>query len=326
MESSDVQLAPMLTLTLLDLQNESSTREWRFQTRETIRIGRAPDNDVCLPDPRISRYHATLFHDATEWQFSNIGRHGTFVNGRRIASLTATDGLVLQFTASGPRLLIEIADQTSDERNSADESQPVTLWIDRLKSGDETAAQKLWERYFDRIVRMAQRRLGHLPRRVADEEDVALSVFDSLFLGVAEGRFPELSHRDNLWRLLVVMTARKAIDQIHHQKRQKRGGGMVRGESVMWKPGAGDSLSPGFAGIIGNDPTPEFAALLEEETDRLLDLLDDASLREVALLKMQGYTNEEIAKELDCSVRTIERKLNTIRDRWSADAPDLDEA
>ena len=57
--------------------------------------------------------------------------------------------------------------------------QSVTCWIEDLKTGRETAAQQVWDRYFERLVRHAQRRLGSAPRRIADEEDVALSAFDA---------------------------------------------------------------------------------------------------------------------------------------------------
>ena len=66
----------------------------------------------------------------------------------------------------------------------------VTRWIDDLKRGEESAATALWQRYFDRLVRLAQAKLGPAHRRVADEEDVALSVFHCLCAGAARGRFP----------------------------------------------------------------------------------------------------------------------------------------
>src|SRR4051794_19314501 len=84
----------------------------------------------------------------------------------------------------------------------------VTIWIGDLKAGGEVAAQPLWERYFDRLVREARKVLRH--RRAAkDEEDAALSAFNSFYEGIKRGRFPRLSDRDDLWRLLVVITRRK---------------------------------------------------------------------------------------------------------------------
>src|SRR5215470_10539747 len=101
----------------------------------------------------------------------------------------------------------------------------VTVWIESLKTGDRDAAQKLWQRYFEALVRLARARLRGAPKAVADEEDAALSAFDCFCRGAARGRYPRLNDRDDLWRLLVILTERKAIDQARHQRRHKRGGG-----------------------------------------------------------------------------------------------------
>src|SRR5437899_9640067 len=101
----------------------------------------------------------------------------------------------------------------------------VTRWIDRLKAGDPDAAQKLWEKYFRRLVGLARDRLRAAPRRAADEEDVALSAFDSFCRNAGAGRFPDLADRDGLWRLLAAFTARKAAHHARDAARLKRGGG-----------------------------------------------------------------------------------------------------
>ena len=100
----------------------------------------------------------------------------------------------------------------------------VTRWVAKLQAGDQAAAQPLWERYFRRLVGLARKKLQGAARRVADEEDVALSAFDSFCRHASEGRFPQLNDRDNLWQLLVVMTARKAHHLVRHERQQKRGG------------------------------------------------------------------------------------------------------
>lgn len=189
----------------------------------------------------------------------------------------------------------------------------VTCWIQDLKRGDDQAAAKLWRRYFDNLVGVARNRLGSSPRRMADEEDVALSVFDVLCRGAAEGRFTELETRDDLWRLLVAITAKKAVDQLRHQGRQKRGGGEVRGHSVF---GAGE-VPDGFDRFLNEQPTPDFLAMMDEQQQGMMDQLRDDTLREIALARMAGHSNQEIADQLDISLRSVERKLNLIRDEWS---------
>ena len=103
----------------------------------------------------------------------------------------------------------------------------VTQWISGLKLGDSEAAQKLWERYFQSTVRMARARLRaarHLGS-VNDEEDAALSVLNGVFDGLFRWKFPQLADRDGLWRLLVVVTVRKASSQARDARRLKRGWG-----------------------------------------------------------------------------------------------------
>src|SRR5947207_15944655 len=103
----------------------------------------------------------------------------------------------------------------------------VTLWIKQLKAGDRQAVQQLWERYFHRLVGLARKRLRDTPRRAADEEDVALSAFDSFCRNAGAGRFPDLADRDGLWRLLAAFTVRKATRHLRDAARQKRGGAAV---------------------------------------------------------------------------------------------------
>jgi DNA-directed RNA polymerase specialized sigma24 family protein len=178
----------------------------------------------------------------------------------------------------------------------------VTFWIGRLKAGDSLAAQKLWEGYYGRLVGLARAKLRGAPRRAADEEDVALSAFDSFCRGAERNRFPQLADRGDLWQLLLMITARKAIDLRQHEGRKKRGGGAPAGNSD-------DLLSQ----VVGREPTPEFAAQVADECRRLLDTLDDPELRQIALWKMEGDTNEDIAGRLGVVVRTVERKLHLIR-------------
>jgi DNA-directed RNA polymerase specialized sigma24 family protein len=193
----------------------------------------------------------------------------------------------------------------------------VTRWLGRLQAGDHAAAQRLWERYFRRLVGLARRKLRDAPRRVADEEDVALSAFDSFCRGAEQGRFPQLRDRDDLWRLLFALTARKAFDQVRDQRRHKRGGGRVRGESALLGPEDSAGEEAGLEQVLGREPTPEFAAQVAEECQRLLDLLGDAELRAVALAKMEGDTTEQIAARLGRSPRSVERKLQLIRSLWA---------
>ncbi len=192
----------------------------------------------------------------------------------------------------------------------------ITHWIGGLKSGDGESAQHVGERYFARLVRMARDKLRGMGRAGADrdEEDVALSALKSVCMGAAEGRFPRLGDRNDLWGLLVVITARKARNQARDALRLKRGGGRVRAETDLRSGDPEEEAA--MARIIGHEPTPEFAAMVAEEFERRLLGMGDETLRRIALLRLEGYTNEEIGASLGCVARTIERKLDVIRKTW----------
>lgn len=200
----------------------------------------------------------------------------------------------------------------------SDDSE-VTQWIDRMAQGDQQAIGRIWEQYYQPLLAVARRKLGSLPRRMVDEEDVVLSAFNSFCAGMGRGQFPKLDDRQELWRLLVTITARKAVAQLRWQHYQKRGGGAVRGDSVLM--GADDSSPAGFEQVFGREPSPEVLAAVAEEFGRLMDALDDPILRLVAYMKFEGFTNEEIARSLDCAVGSVERKLARIRKTWSREPP-----
>ena len=158
----------------------------------------------------------------------------------------------------------------------------------------------------------------HNATALNDEEDLALSAFQSLFQGVREGRFPRLEDRDDLWRLLVHLTACKAVDQHRAEHRQKRGGGKIVNEADMIAvddEGGGNPLDR----IIGSEPSPEFAAMVAEEYIRRLDELGGETLRRIAELKLACYSNDEIRQQLGCSLRTVTLRLELIRKIWQKD-------
>lgn len=188
-----------------------------------------------------------------------------------------------------------------------------TRWIERLKAGDAQAAEALWERYFTRLVGLARRKLRSTPCGVKDEEDAVIDAFDSFYRGVQQGRFPRLSTDQDLWQVLLMLTARKSVNQAKHIRRAKRGGGLVQGEAAI---DAGSNVEKGARGLdylIGDEPSPEFAATMTEEFRRLLHGIEDDHTRLIAFWKFEGRSNSEIAAALDCSLTSVERKLRMLR-------------
>jgi DNA-directed RNA polymerase specialized sigma24 family protein len=178
----------------------------------------------------------------------------------------------------------------------------VTRWIGGLKAGDAAALQRLWERYWERLISLARRGFADCRRLGADEEDVLQSVFDSLFRCAQIGRFPKLNDRDDLLQILLMLTKRKAANA---RKREfKQSGGHAR----SWR----DDL----AEMVAEEPGPAFAAQVAEECRSLLGRLGHPDLQSIAVLKMEGRTNHEIAVRMKRSVPTVERKLRLIRSIW----------
>jgi DNA-directed RNA polymerase specialized sigma24 family protein len=190
----------------------------------------------------------------------------------------------------------------------------VSGWLEGLKAGDSLDIQRLWDRYFEKLVRLAKAQLPGHTCRAFDEEDIALSAFNTFCTGAGRGLFSRLADRDDLWRLLATITTRKVIGSVRHQMRQKRGGGSVLGESAL-----GDRDEPTeahMAEFLSHEPTPEAAFQFAEEYDRLFNQLDDPRLQSVARLRLEGWRSEEIAEELGTTRRTIDRKLQLIRAIW----------
>ena len=153
----------------------------------------------------------------------------------------------------------------------ADDGGSITRWIEDLKGGEREALDRLWGRYFGQLVTLARSRLrpGRAGQAVADEEDAALSALNSLWERAAGGRLPDLRGRDELWRLLVVITARKAIRQVEREGRKKRGGGRVLNEAGLAAAGGGDGGL--LARLAADGPTPEFVAMIAEEPQPVVE-------------------------------------------------------
>jgi DNA-directed RNA polymerase specialized sigma24 family protein len=171
----------------------------------------------------------------------------------------------------------------------------------QLKKGDQEATRMVFQRYFARLETLARQRLQGTPRGEADSEDLALSAFASFCRAAAGGRFPELANRNQLWAVLVGITRRKACDYWRRA---------VRGERREERVGLN------FEQVLDREPTPELAATVADECKRLLHVLGDDTLRKIALCKLEGDADKEIAVKLDCGLRTVERKLERIRRIW----------
>ena len=187
----------------------------------------------------------------------------------------------------------------------------VTRWLQTLGTGDEESARLLWRFVEDRLLRIAKNEIGQGRPIIYDEEDIASSVFGALCRGLENGRYLTVNNRSELWSLLAVITVNKARTSARDANRVKRGGNETHIED-------GDRF---LELIAGAELSPDVLLACQEECQRLLSLLVRDELKLVALLKVEGYTNEEIASQLGCSRRAVQRRLNLIRDFWQEELP-----
>jgi DNA-directed RNA polymerase specialized sigma24 family protein len=203
-----------------------------------------------------------------------------------------------------------------DELTANEDASELTQLLFRIQnSRDEEACAKLWQSAYERIVTYARGRIAVKDQRVADEEDIAQSAMKSFFRAAEAGRFRTLTNSDELWRILITVTARKSHAFQQRQAAEKRGDGQVRGDSVFRLVAQGR-----VGGINVADPHRFVDELLGECRERI-EALPDEILRIIAVKRMEGFEVTEIAAEMSLSVATIKRKLARIRDLWAADAP-----
>ncbi len=175
----------------------------------------------------------------------------------------------------------------------------ITSWISAVRSGNAEAAERLWSRYFRDLMIQARLRMSNIPKAAYDEEDAALSTFYVLWQKLENGSYSEVADRHDLWNLMLTMLVRKISHRAKYQSAAKR---------AHWSHGV-EQLSL--------EELP--ATSVQELSQNCLELiaaLNDPHLERVAILKFEGYTNDEIALTLNRTRRTVQRMLNLIRDIW----------
>jgi DNA-directed RNA polymerase specialized sigma24 family protein len=184
----------------------------------------------------------------------------------------------------------------------------ITVWLDQLLAGEPAAVGPLWTAYFQRLVLLARTRLNEATLRAAvDEEDIALSAFESFCRRAQTGDFQDLEDRKGLWAMLAAITVRKAAYYKRYGFRLKRGAGMTAVD---------------LGEVLARDPDPAIAAEVAGECERLLSALPDPELRRVALLRMDGWSVKDVAAKIGCPPRSVKRKLELIRRIWAREMGD----
>ena len=203
---------------------------------------------------------------------------------------------------------VAVADYESDS--------PVTIWLRRLELGDSQAAESIFQHFCSRVQSLARQRLPKQVQRVYDQDDATLSAFHSLFLGVSESRF-QFASRHDFWRLLITIAERKISKRIRYEHQDKRDVRRTITESMFGSNCSDSYRRDSFDEVFeGREPSSDFAADVAETFELLLAELPNNLSREIASLKLDCYNAEEIADQIGCSRRTVQRKLLVIRRTW----------
>jgi DNA-directed RNA polymerase specialized sigma24 family protein len=204
-----------------------------------------------------------------------------------------------------------------------DSSDDLSSSLGELLNKAPQEAEAIWAEFFPRMLKLAKVKLGGMQLRTFDEEDVALSAMNSFFRGKNDGRFERLDSRDEMWRLLATITVRKVTAQRRKAMADKRGAGAIRGESIFFNPANADSSMIAGLGNFSDDRLlPDTTEELLKNCEHLLEKLDDEKLRRTAIMRLEGFSNQEISDELGCSVARTKQRLQRIRELWG----DLPEA
>lgn len=180
--------------------------------------------------------------------------------------------------------------------------------IDRFLGGDDSAATEIFQRYIERLTRLARARLSLKLARRVDADDVVLSAWRSFFFGVEEGRL-RVERSGDLWALLARMTLYKLYRSARRHRAGRRD--LHREESPT-----------AVLQLADDSPGPDEVVAFNDELISLLESLDPQG-RRVLELSLQGYQQQDIADLIGKSERTVRRSLGRIRDRIREESPDL---
>src|SRR5690606_27023149 len=124
--------------------------------------------------------------------------------------------------------------------------------VERVRVGDQSAAEELFHRHVGRLIALAHSRLSARLGRRIDPEDVVQSAFCSFFRHAQAGRF-SIEKGGDLWRLLVVITLNKLREKVEYHSAGKRR------YSQEQSGKQNDDLQCFHYEVVAREPTPDAA-------------------------------------------------------------------
>jgi len=186
---------------------------------------------------------------------------------------------------------------------ASDEPQWQQL-IDGLRRGEEHVLHDFFDRHGRVLHQIAENHLISGVRRRVDADDVVQSTFRTFFRRAEAGQF-QFTDSKKLWSLLCAITLTKVREKTRFHLRQKRS---LKRES---RPDADQTNS---FDVAGSEMSPAATAEFSDQFRLLLESLSGEE-RQIVELRLQDYTNEEIAAEMGISERTVRRILKRLQVR-----------
>ena len=194
------------------------------------------------------------------------------------------------------------------QRKSDDEIGSVSHWLRELKAGDSSAVDAIWQRYYQRVVEFAIRKMKINPDLAVDGEDIAQIAMHGFWLNVSSGRYPNLDDREQLWDLLVVFTLNRIRKHLRACNTFKRSG-----------PPA-DHLKFNRTQAIIDLKTPEAPTIMADMVTYWLERLDredpSGQLKQIAVWSMEDISGSEIARILKKRKSFVLQRIRLIRLLW----------
>ncbi len=184
------------------------------------------------------------------------------------------------------------------------EAVPDQVLANYCRAGNEEAARQLFDKYMERLVALARRRISQRLASRVDPEDIVQSVFRTFFGRLRAGQF-EIEDQDDLCKLLMRITVHKTLRQVAFHKAAKRNPALEKGQQ--------DTADDRILEVLDSEPTPEATVAFVDQLEHFLARLRPEE-RQVLEMRMQGHSNEEIASKLKIKHdRTIRRIVERIR-------------
>jgi len=181
---------------------------------------------------------------------------------------------------------------------------PLPELVESCRRGDQRAAKMLYDRYVGLLLAQAKRRLSQRLASRVEAEDIVQSVFRSFFLRLQKGEY-QFDQGEDIAKLLLRITVNKTLRQVTYHQAAKR--------ALQQETPQPTEANEALIQVAGRDPSPEEAVAYVDEVEHFLKQLPTEA-RRIIELRLEGFSEREIAERLQISDRKVRRINERIRE------------